>query len=59
MKVVSQEAFGPVASIIPYDDFDEVLLSADQTDYGLQAAVFTKDIERVFSHASCSSPYIV
>jgi acyl-CoA reductase-like NAD-dependent aldehyde dehydrogenase len=48
MKVVSQEAFAPVASIIPYDDFDEVLLSADRTDYGLQAAVFTKDIERVF-----------
>lgn len=48
MKVVSQEAFAPVASIISYDDFDEVLLSADRTDYGLQAAVFTKDIERVF-----------
>lgn len=48
MKVVAQEAFAPIASVIPYDDFEEALRAADRTHYGLQAAVFTKDITRVF-----------
>ena len=47
MKVVDQEAFAPVASVIPYDDFEGALELADTTDYGLQAAVFTRDIQRV------------
>ncbi|MCL4562297.1 MAG: aldehyde dehydrogenase family protein [Chloroflexi bacterium] len=48
MKVVAQEVFAPVASVIPYDDFEEALRLADATEYGLQAAVFTRDINRVF-----------
>jgi len=48
MKVVAQEAFAPVASVIPYDDFDAALEQADASDYGLQASVFTRDIQRVF-----------
>ncbi len=48
MKVVAQEAFAPIANVIPYDDFEEALRQADATDYGLQAAVFTRDIDRVF-----------
>lgn len=48
MKVVDQEAFAPVASVIPYDDFEEALELAEVTDYGLQASVFTSDIQRVF-----------
>ncbi|MGH2606763.1 MAG: aldehyde dehydrogenase family protein, partial [Anaerolineales bacterium] len=48
MKVVSQEAFAPVASVIACDDFDEALAQADATEYGLQVGVFTRDIERVF-----------
>ncbi len=48
MKVVAQEAFAPVASVIPYDDFEEALRAADQTAYGLQAAVFTRDLGRLF-----------
>ncbi|RMH75240.1 MAG: aldehyde dehydrogenase family protein [Calditrichaeota bacterium] len=47
MKVVAQEAFAPVASVIPYDDFETALEQADRTEYGLQASVFTRDIERV------------
>jgi acyl-CoA reductase-like NAD-dependent aldehyde dehydrogenase len=47
MKVVADEAFAPVASVIPYDDFDEALQLADKTEYGLQASVFTRDINRV------------
>jgi acyl-CoA reductase-like NAD-dependent aldehyde dehydrogenase len=48
MKVVAREVFAPVASVLPYDDFEEALREADGTEYGLQAAVFTKDVSRVF-----------
>ncbi len=48
MKVVADEVFAPVASVIACDDFEEALRQADNTGYGLQASVFTKDIGRVF-----------
>lgn len=48
MKVVAQEAFAPVASVIACDDFEEALRQADATEYGLQVSVFTRDINRVF-----------
>ncbi|MFM8319652.1 MAG: aldehyde dehydrogenase family protein [Chloroflexota bacterium] len=48
MKVIAEEAFAPVASVIAIDDFEEALRQADATSYGLQAAVFTRDINRVF-----------
>lgn len=48
MRVVAEEAFAPIASVIVADDFEEALRQADATTYGLQAAVFTRDIDRVF-----------
>ena len=48
MKVVSSEVFAPVASVIPYDDFEEALRMVDRSDYGLQVGIFTRDIDRVF-----------
>lgn len=48
MKVVADEVFAPVASVIACDDYEEALRQADDTGYGLQASVFTKDIQRVF-----------
>ncbi len=48
MKVVAQEAFAPVASVMPYDDFEDALRQADATRYGLQASVFTRNLDRVF-----------
>jgi acyl-CoA reductase-like NAD-dependent aldehyde dehydrogenase len=48
MKVVAQEAFAPVASVIACDDFEESLRQADATEYGLQVSVFTNDLQRVF-----------
>lgn len=44
MKVVCQEVFGPVASIVPYDDFDEAIRAVNASPYGLQAGVFTRDL---------------
>jgi acyl-CoA reductase-like NAD-dependent aldehyde dehydrogenase len=48
MKVVADEVFAPVASVIPCDDFEAALEQANATEYGLQASVFTHDINRVF-----------
>ena len=48
MKVVAEEVFGPIASIIRADSFEEALAQADKTSFGLQASVFTRDINRVF-----------
>ncbi|MFU8771265.1 MAG: aldehyde dehydrogenase family protein [Anaerolineales bacterium] len=47
MKIVAQEAFAPIASVISYDDFEEALQLANNTEYGLQAGIFTRDIQRV------------
>ena len=48
MKVVADEAFAPVAAVIACDDFEEALRQANDTQFGLQAAVFTRDINRAF-----------
>jgi acyl-CoA reductase-like NAD-dependent aldehyde dehydrogenase len=48
MKVVTEEVFGPVASVIACDDFEESLRQANETKFGLQVGVFTQDIDRVF-----------
>jgi len=48
MKVVAEETFAPVASVIACDDFEESLRQANETKFGLQVGVFTKDIDRVF-----------
>ncbi|MDR7482619.1 MAG: aldehyde dehydrogenase family protein [Armatimonadota bacterium] len=48
MRVVAQEAFAPVAAVLDYDDFEAALAAADATEYGLQAAVFTRDLGRLF-----------
>jgi acyl-CoA reductase-like NAD-dependent aldehyde dehydrogenase len=48
MKVICEEAFAPVASVIPFEDFDDALYQADDTTFGLQVGVFTQDINRAF-----------
>jgi acyl-CoA reductase-like NAD-dependent aldehyde dehydrogenase len=44
MKVCALEVFGPVVTVTEYDDVDEALRLANDSRYGLQAAIFTKDI---------------
>lgn len=46
MRVVADEAFAPVASVIRADDFEDALKQANDTRYGLQVGVFTNDIDR-------------
>ena len=51
MKVCREEVFGPVVATQTYTDFDEALRLANDTKYGLQAAVFTSDIGKALSAA--------
>jgi acyl-CoA reductase-like NAD-dependent aldehyde dehydrogenase len=44
MKVCAKEVFGPVVAIDTYDDVDEAIRVANDTEYGLQAAIFTSDV---------------
>lgn len=46
MKIVQEEIFGPVGVVIKFEDEEDVLRQANDTTYGLAAAVFTKDINR-------------
>ena len=46
MRIVQEEIFGPVCVIIKFDDEEDVVRQANDTLYGLAAAVFTKDITR-------------
>ena len=46
MKVCREEVFGPVVTISPYQTFDDALKSVNDSKYGLQAGVFTNDINR-------------
>lgn len=43
-RVLHEEVFGPVVSILPFQDLDEALADIDGTEYGLQAGVFTESM---------------
>jgi len=47
-KLWQEEAFGPVVSINPYDDFERAIASINETRYGLQAGIFTDSLEEAF-----------
>ena len=52
MKVVREEIFGPVVCAMPFDDADEILPIANDTNYGLAAGVFTRDISKAHKMAA-------
>ncbi|AUT01327.1 betaine-aldehyde dehydrogenase [Nostoc sp. CENA543] len=52
MQIAQEEIFGPVMSIIKFQDIDEVIQRANNTIYGLAAAVWTKDITKAHAIAN-------
>jgi aldehyde dehydrogenase (NAD+) len=46
MRLIREEIFGPVGSVIPFDDEDEAIAAANDTEFGLVSYVFTGDVKR-------------
>jgi acyl-CoA reductase-like NAD-dependent aldehyde dehydrogenase len=46
MRIAQEEIFGPVVTVLPFKDEDEVVALANASDYGLAGAVWTQDINR-------------
>jgi acyl-CoA reductase-like NAD-dependent aldehyde dehydrogenase len=44
MTIAREEIFGPVAAVIPFEDFDDAIDKANRTIYGLAAGIWTRDI---------------
>ena len=44
MKIAQEEIFGPVAAVIPVEDIDDAIHTANHTIYGLAAGIWTRDI---------------
>jgi succinate-semialdehyde dehydrogenase/glutarate-semialdehyde dehydrogenase len=47
-RLLKEEIFGPVAPVIGFDDEDAAIAAANDTEYGLVAYVYTRDIKRAF-----------
>ncbi|MCG3754024.1 aldehyde dehydrogenase family protein [Amycolatopsis sp. Poz14] len=46
MRIAQEEIFGPVAALIPFEDEDEAVAMANDTEYGLTAGLWTRDLAR-------------
>jgi acyl-CoA reductase-like NAD-dependent aldehyde dehydrogenase len=54
MTVCKTETFGPVTSIYPIDSYEEALQKANDTEFGLSSAIYTKDINKALHFAKHS-----
>ena len=48
-SVIVHEVFGALVAVLPYDDLDEVIERCNRSRYGLQAGLFTRDIDRMIT----------
>jgi vanillin dehydrogenase len=51
MRIYGEESFGPVVSIVPVADVEEAIRVANDTEYGLSAAVFGGDVDEAMAVA--------
>ncbi|MBW4436962.1 MAG: aldehyde dehydrogenase family protein [Pleurocapsa minor GSE-CHR-MK-17-07R] len=51
MKVMCEEVFGPVVNLVPFDKFEDALAAVNDSDFGLQAGVFTQNLSRAMQAA--------
>ncbi|MBC7478793.1 MAG: aldehyde dehydrogenase family protein, partial [Pseudorhodobacter sp.] len=61
MTIATEEIFGPVLGILPVDEIDTALRVTKDTEYGLHAGVFTRDIDRALHFArqlACGTIFI-
>jgi glyceraldehyde-3-phosphate dehydrogenase (NADP+) len=47
-RVCMEEAFAPIVAVFPFDDFADALREVNRSSYGLQAGVFTRDLEHAW-----------
>ncbi|MCL5994845.1 MAG: aldehyde dehydrogenase family protein [Chloroflexi bacterium] len=48
MKVCAQEVFAPLVTVVPYEDFCDAVREVDNSEYGLQCGIFTRDIKNIW-----------
>ena len=51
MRIAQEEIFGPVVAVIPYDDEDDAVRIANDSEYGLHGGVFTTSPDRALDVA--------
>src|SRR6476661_220509 len=49
MRIAQEEIFGPVVSVIPCENFEDAILIANNIEYGLSSAIYTRDVNKAFS----------
>ncbi|WP_433274278.1 aldehyde dehydrogenase family protein [Actinosynnema sp. CS-041913] len=50
-RVLCEEAFAPVVSVVPFEDFDAAIDAVNDTPFGLQAGIFTRDLDSALTAA--------
>ena len=53
MRIAREEIFGPVACVIPFDDEEEAIAIANDSEYGLACGVWTNQLKRAHRIADC------
>jgi acyl-CoA reductase-like NAD-dependent aldehyde dehydrogenase len=52
MRIYHEESFGPVVIVVPVNDDEDAIRAANNTEYGLAAAVFGHDLDRAYGVAA-------